>query len=137
MTNNKKSNIIIQIYFPLLTPSVLVANVGESPDVSQVDGKPDDREQELDLFVPRLPGGQVRVVGDAAGRVGGQQGHAGGRRALVVVSGGGVRGGSRGGGQQALAGRHLAIRRALATSAALVLLPGGEGRELHGRLQRT
>ena len=35
--------------------AVVVADVGETPDVSQVDGESDDGEQELDLLVPRLP----------------------------------------------------------------------------------
>ena len=36
------------------TSTVLVAEVGEAPDVGQVDSEADDGEQEVDLLAPRL-----------------------------------------------------------------------------------
>jgi hypothetical protein len=36
----------------MFTASVLVADVGEPPDVAKIDGEADHRQQELDLLVP-------------------------------------------------------------------------------------
>lgn len=38
----------------LLTPSILVAEIREAPHVGEVDGEPDDGEQEVHLFAPGL-----------------------------------------------------------------------------------
>lgn len=47
----------------ILTTAVLVAKVRESPDISEIDGEPDDRQQEVELPRPSLPA----VAGAVAG----------------------------------------------------------------------
>lgn len=52
----------------VLTPSVLVADVREPPDVAQIDGESDDGEEEIHLFAPLVPGVGLGVWGCRAGR---------------------------------------------------------------------
>lgn len=49
----------------LLTPSVLVADVGKAPDVAQIDGKSYHGQKEIHLFTPGVPG--VPLVKQRAG----------------------------------------------------------------------
>lgn len=51
----------------VLTPSVLIADVREPPDVAQIDGESDDGEEEIHLFAPLVPGVAVGVRGRGAG----------------------------------------------------------------------
>lgn len=53
-----------------LTAAVAIADEWKAPDISQVDGEPDDGQKELDFLVPVLavgggPGGDVEPVGGA------------------------------------------------------------------------
>ena len=90
-----------------LTAAVLVADVGEAPDVAEVDGEPDDGQQELHLLVPGLAlsaglgllqtgGGRLRLGG------GGQPG----RRRRLCVPRPGQRGPRHEPGPGAGPGRH-------------------------------
>lgn len=51
----------------VLTPSVLVADVREPPDIAQIDGESHDGEEEIHLFAPLVPGVAVGVRGRRAG----------------------------------------------------------------------
>lgn len=65
----------------LLTPSVLVADVGKAPDVAQIDGKSYHGQKEIHLFAPGVPGDPLVKQRDGPGGLGASRpGKAGGGR---------------------------------------------------------
>ena len=77
-----------------LTAAVLVADVGESPHVAEVDRKADDGQQKLHLLVPCLALDARLGLFETRGRlrVGGRRGGESGRRRRLCVTGPGQRG---------------------------------------------